>query len=124
MPIDFSTYNYSDLIPEKTVAVLHLHVRPGDATDGILKYSKDRSCQGLDVEFTVVDGPHAKRKFFAFMLVEGESDGQKQMAEKNKTRLKRIVNSAKFLDPDDMSPEAHAERSLEWRDFDGLRFLG
>lgn len=120
MTTDFT--DYSDIVPEGTIAIVQLGVRLGDASDG-LKRTKDGTGEGLDAEFTIVEGPHARRKFFAFLLVTGSTDGQKQMADRNKATLKKIVNSAHFLEPGDKSPEARAKRTMAWRDFDGLRFL-
>ena len=37
--------------------------------------------------------------------------------------LKRIIASAKYLDLNDKSPETLAKYKMEFRDFDGLRFL-
>jgi hypothetical protein len=121
MSIDFS--DYSDLIPPKTMATVQMRVRFGDGTDAALKRTKANDGEGIDAEFVVIEGPFAKRKFFAFMLVVGETDGQKQMSERNKALLKQIIDSAKFLDPNDKSPEVRAKRTMDYRDFDGLRFL-
>ena len=77
----------------------------------------------LDLEYVVLEGPHARRKFFGNMVVEGSTDGQKQMAERNKTLLKQIIDSAKHLDPNDKSPEARKARMMNWGDFGGVRFL-
>jgi hypothetical protein len=121
MPTDFS--DYTGLIPQGTVAVLQAHVRYGDGTDGVLKRTKNGDAEGLDLELTVLEGQYAKQKLFWFALVVGTTDGQKSMAEKNLATLKRVIDSAKFLDPNDRSPEARKARNLEWRDFDGVRFL-
>jgi hypothetical protein len=120
--LDFS--DFSDLIPTGTIAVLQMRLRPTDGTNGVLKRTKDGTAEGLDAEYVLIDGPHAKRKLFSFVLVSGETDGQKQMADRNKALLKRVIDSAKFLDPTDMSPEARAKRTMPYRDLDGLRFLG
>jgi hypothetical protein len=45
------------------------------------------------------------------------------MAETNLARLKQVIDSAKFLDPNDRSIEARKARTMNYRDFDGLRFL-
>ena len=121
MAIDFS--DFSELIPAKTIAIVQMRLRYGDGTDGVLKRSKDGACEMLDLECVVLEGPHAKRKFFGNWLVTGDTDGQKQMAERNKTLLKQVIDSAKHLDPNDKSPEARKARMMEWRDFDGVRFL-
>jgi hypothetical protein len=121
MAIDYS--DYSDLIPEKTIAIVQMRVRSGDGTDGVLKRTKAGDGEGLDVEFMLLNTDYAKRKLFAFILLIGTTDGQKQMCERNGVFLKQIVDSAKFLDPNDKSPEARKARTMNYRDFDGLRFL-
>jgi hypothetical protein len=121
MAVDYS--DYSDLIPEKTIAIVQMRVRSGDATDGVLKRTKAGDGEGLDVEFMLLNTDYAKRKLFAFILLIGTTDGQKQMCERNGVFLKQIVDSAKFLDPNDKSPEARKARTMNYRDFDGLRFL-
>ena len=119
MPIDFS--DFSDLIPDKTIAVVQMRVRLGDGTDGVLKRTKGGDGEGLDAEFTLLEGPHARRKFFSFMLVKGETDGQKQKcADRNLALIKAMIDSAKFLDPGDRSPEARAKRTLNFRDLSGI----
>ena len=45
------------------------------------------------------------------------------MVERNMGVLKGILASARYVDPNDQSPEARAKLTAEWRDFDGLRFL-
>jgi hypothetical protein len=121
MKKDFS--DYSESIPNKLIAILQMKLRYGDGTDNVLKKTKDGAGEGLDAEFTLLDGPYARRKFFAFMLVEGETEGQKSMGERNMARLKQIIDSGLYLDPYDKSSEARARRSFNWRDFDGFRFL-
>ena len=73
-------YDYSDappprdleLIPSNTIATLILHIQGGGAgEDGMLKRSKDGRCEMLDIEFVVVDGEYAKRKFWENWIVEG-----------------------------------------------------
>jgi len=121
MKHDFS--DYTSLVPAKTVAILQTKIRYGDGEDNVLKRTKAGDGEGLDMEFTLLDGPCARDKFVVFMLVTGETEGQKSMAKSNRERLKLIQDSALYLDPSDKSPEARAKRSFAWRDFDGLRFL-
>ena len=77
----------------------------------------------LDLEFTVLGGLHAKRKFFTNMVVIGSTDGQKKAADRSFATLKGIIDSANYLDPNDKTEATCNARKLEWRDFDGLRFL-
>jgi hypothetical protein len=121
MAIDFS--DYSDLIPTIT-AVLQMRIRYGDGADGVSKRTKAGDGEGLDLEYVVLEGPHAKRKFSAFLLLDGQTDGQKQMAEHNKAFLKKVLDSAKYLDPSDKADEARKARTItSYRDLDGVRFL-
>jgi hypothetical protein len=122
MPTDFS--DYTGLIPAGTIALLQTQVRPGDGVDGILKRTRNGDAQGLDFVLALLDTPHAKSKLFWFALVEGETDGQKSVIERNFGMLKKIIDSAKFLDPNDRSPEARAKRTVNWRDFNNVIFLG
>jgi hypothetical protein len=119
--IDFS--DFSDLIPAGTIAAVQMRIKFGDGTDGVLKRSKDGASEGLEAEYTLLEGPHAKRKFYQWLLLVGTTDGQKAMADKNKAEIRKIIDSAKFLDPNDKSPETRAKRTMAYRDFEGIRFL-
>ena len=56
----------TDLIPANTIAAVAMHVRSGNAgPGGWLKRAKDGRSEALDVEFTVIDGEFARRKFWA-----------------------------------------------------------
>jgi hypothetical protein len=113
-------------IPAGTVAVVQLKLRPpGDmaGSDGVTKRTKNGDAEGLDTEVTVIEGPYAKRKFFAFMMVAGSTDGQRSMVDSTKVRLKAIIDSARYLDPSDKSSETRAKRTIEWRDLNNVRFL-
>ncbi len=113
------------LIPDGTVAVVHLTIRPGNAGEGgWLKRSKDGGSQALDCEFTVVDGPSAKRKFWSLFTVEGTTDGHAKAADISASRLRGILESAKGIRPDDETDTAkNGRRVSSWGDFDGLRFV-
>jgi hypothetical protein len=120
--VDFS--DFSGLIPAGTVATTQMRIRFYDAgVDGVLRPSKAGDAHGLDVEYILLEGPYAKQKLFAFVMVQGSTDGQKIMADRNKALLKAMLDSAFYLDPRDVSPEARKRRTVNWRDFDGLKFL-
>jgi hypothetical protein len=128
MPIDFNNaeaQREGGLIPEGTVAVVHMTVRPGNAGDGgWLKRSKNSESMALDVEFTVVEGPFAKRKFWGLFTLEGVTEGHQKAADISASRLRAILESAKGIRPDDESETAKAGRRMNtWGDFDGLRFV-
>jgi hypothetical protein len=113
------------LITDGTVAVVHLTIRPGNAGEGgWLKRSKGGDSQALDCEFTVVDGPFAKRKFWSLFTVEGTTEGHAKAAEISASRLRGILESAKGIRPDDESEAAKLGRRVtSWGDFDGSASL-
>lgn len=113
------------LITDGTVTVVHLTIRPGNAGEGgWLKRSKAGDSQAMDCEFTVVEGPFAKRKFWSLFTVEGTTEGHAKAAEISASRLRGILESAKGIRPDDESDNAkNARRVTSWGDFDGLRFI-
>jgi hypothetical protein len=78
----------------------------------------------LDCEFIVVDGQFAGRKFWQHLLLAGTTDGQTQMAETNRGKLRAILESARGIKPDDFSPQARTARNAKLVDFDGIRFIG
>jgi len=128
-----NAYDYSDstaptdyeLIPAGEVSFLRMHIRPGGSgEDGLLKRSKDGSSEYIDCEFTLLDGAHARLKFFQILMIVGETDGQKQMIDKSKAIRKAILDSAYGIHPDDKSPEARAKRSKTLGNFEGLTFQG
>jgi hypothetical protein len=105
---------------------LQLSIKPGDTGEGLwLKTSKDGKSEGLDCEFIVVDGEHAKRKFWSRLTIAGETDGQKQAVDISRRTLRAILESARGIKPDDVSDSAKAARQVaSWGDFDGVRFMG
>lgn len=115
----------NSLIPDGTIAVVHLTLRPGNAGEGgWLKRSKTGDSQALDCEFTVVDGQYSKRKFWSLFTVEGTTDGHAKAAEISASRLRGILESARGIRPDDESEAAKNSRRVNsWGDFDGLRFI-
>jgi hypothetical protein len=77
-----------DVIPAGTIATLHLTVRPGNAGEGgWLRRSKDGDSEGLDLEFTVVDGPFAKRKFWSLLTLFGTKPNHAIAGEISASRL-------------------------------------
>jgi len=128
MAIDFNNaeaQREGGLIPEGTVAPVHMTVRPGNAGEGgWLKRSKSGDSMALDVEFTIVEGPFAKRKFWGLFTLEGTTDGHQKAADISASRLRAILESARGIRPDDESEPAKAGRRMNsWGDFDGLRFI-
>jgi len=114
-----------DVIPAGTIATLHLTVRPGNAGEGgWLRRSKDGNSEGLDCEFTVVDGPFAKRKCWTLFTLFGTAPNHATAGEISASRLRAILESARGIRPDDNSDAARkARQTASYGDFDGLRFI-
>jgi hypothetical protein len=125
-------FDYSDappprgdeLIAHGTIATVQMRVRGGNAgEDGMLTRTKDGCAELLDCEFVVIEGPHAKRKFWDRFILAGTTDGHAKAADISRSTLKAILDSAFDLEPDDRSPEARARRTVGLKVFNGLNFL-
>jgi hypothetical protein len=113
-----------DVIPEGTIVVVQMNIRPGNVGEGgLLKRSKNRQAEMLDAEFIVVEGDHAKRKFWENMVLSGTTNGHEEAADITRRRLRAILESARGIKPTDVSEAAKAARNAEYIDFDGLRFM-
>jgi hypothetical protein len=127
MPYDYSTApppRDLELIPAGTVASVQLRIRPGGAGEGsLLKRSKDGTCEMLDCEFVLVDGPYSRRKFWTNLVLEGTTAGHAQAMEISRGLLRGILESARGIKPDDMSDQARARRTADLKDFDNIIFV-
>jgi hypothetical protein len=114
-----------DVIPDGTIVVVEMFIRPGNAGEGgLLKRSKNGDCEGIDAEFAIVEGEYAKRKIWSFMVVSGTTDGHEQAADITNRRLRAILESAKGIKPTDVSEAAKKARTVTgYADFDHMRFL-
>src|SRR6266571_7863936 len=112
-----------DVVPDKTIAVVQLNIRPGNAgPDGLFARSKTGEAEGLDCELIIVGGPHEKRKFWEWMTVGGTTDGHAQAADISSRKLRAILESARGIKPTDASETAKKARVAEYHEFDGIRF--
>lgn len=113
-----------DLIPNGTIATVQMIINNGGLGEGgLLKQSKNGECQMLDVEFTVVEGPYAKRKIFQPLVLSGSTKGQAEAAEICGALLRAILESAHGIDPNDKSEAAQIKRKAEYANFNNLRFV-
>jgi hypothetical protein len=115
-----------DLIPNDTIATLAIRVGGGGAgPDGTLRRSKDGRSEGLDLEFVVVDGKFAKRKLWALLTLQGETEGHAEAGRIASSLLRAILESARGVRPDDQSEAAKQQRRLaSYLELDGMRFVG
>ena len=128
MPIDYNAAGEQrsfDLIPDRTIVTARLTIRQGGAgDDGCLTRSKDGMSEALDCELVVLDGPHAKRKFWDRMLVAGTTPGHQEAAEITGRRIRAILESARGIRPDDTGEAAKQLRRINnYGDLDGLAFM-
>jgi hypothetical protein len=113
-----------EVIPDGALVPVQLTVRPGDAGEnGMLRRSKDGRSEALDCEFTVTEGEHVRRKFWALLTLEGTTSGHAEAGDISRRILRAILESARGIRPDDQSEMAKKARVAEYTEFDGLRFL-
>jgi hypothetical protein len=115
-----------EVIPDGTIATLHVTVRPGGAGEGRwLTPSKANDSVGLDLEFTVVGGKYAKRKFWTRLTVAGDTPGHAEAASISRRLLRAMLESARNIRPDDNSAAAMRARRVDgYGDFNNIRFVG
>ncbi len=123
----------SDLIPDGTFAKVTMVIRPGgidgqgEVDRGLLKASRSGGdTKMIDAEFTVLVGPHAKRKFWQTFTVAGgkvDEHGVSIAWKISKGTFRAMIDSALGLDPQDMSESARAKRVLRGlADLSGITF--
>ncbi|GHU13155.1 hypothetical protein FACS189449_08140 [Alphaproteobacteria bacterium] len=122
--MDFNTAELQTefgLIPAGTIAKAILVVKPGsDFFDPFLTRSKNSDSAYLDCEFIILEGQYAKKRIFDKIGVEG-SEAWINMG---KTRIRALLESAKNVNPKDMSENAMAARRINsFGELDGLEVV-
>ena len=122
-----------ELIPDGTFARVALTLRPGGlnggtpADAGLLKASNTGDAKLLDCEFTVVEGPFARRKFWQTFTVAGgkvDEKGQSKGWNIAKSAFRAMIDSALGLNPKDESAAAKAKRVIQGlKQLDGITFV-
>ena len=122
-----------ELIPDGTFAKLRMTIRPGGSNGatpmdaGLIKASPSSDAKMLDCEFSVVDGPYARRKLWQSYTVAGgklDEKGQSKGWNISKATFRAMVDSALGLNPKDESPEAKSKRMLQGlKQLDGITFV-
>jgi hypothetical protein len=120
------TMNFNDaeqqtefgIIPNNTIAKAVLTIRVGnDFSDPFLTRSKNGESTFLNCEFTILEGQFARRKVFDKIGIQGSD----QWINIGKSRIRAIIESAKNINPKDMSEAAMAVRKIS--SFDELNGL-
>ena len=133
------TYNYTDyndaerqlgeLIPNGTICKLVMSIRPGGAgPEGWLTQSQNsEDVLYLSAEFTVLEGPFARRKLWQNFTMQGgklNEKGESTAANISRSNLRAILESARNIQPTDMGEKAIAARRISgFGDFDSMVFL-
>jgi hypothetical protein len=124
-----------EIIPDGTFAKVCLTIRKGtvdgesEIDKGLLKASNSPGSDVLmlDCEFTVAEGPHARRKFWQMLTVSGGKVDEKGVSigwKITKSTIRAMIDSALGLNPDDMSEAAKAKRILRgFADLNGITFV-
>jgi hypothetical protein len=83
-------------------AVLPAGLHPVEITNAEVKELKSGKGTGLTLEYTVLDGPHAKRKVWQLLCIAHENDQTQQIAQSQLSALCRVVGINGVLDDTDM----------------------
>lgn len=117
-----------NLIPKGTLAKVKLSIRPGGHDDPAQGWTGGYATRGstgavyLNGEFTVIEGPYARRKIFT--LIGLYSPKGPDWANMGRSLIRGILNSARGISDKDTSPQAQAARRIaSFADLDGLEFI-
>jgi hypothetical protein len=113
-----------DLIPAGTILTVQMTIRPGGHGPEGLFTRAGTGAEMLDCEFVVVTpGRFEKRKLWQNIILGGPSKGHAEAAEISRAFFRAMLESARNIKPDDVSPEANKARNAEYSDLQNLRFV-
>ncbi|HYN38972.1 MAG TPA: hypothetical protein VES39_06955, partial [Rhodospirillales bacterium] len=125
---DFNDAQNTSIMPKGTIIKACLTIRPGGYDDPAQGWTGGYATRGdsgavyLNAEFTVLEGPYARRKIFT--LIGLYSPKGPEWANMGRALIRGMLNSARGISDKDTSPEAQAARRISgFRDLDGLEFL-
>ena len=118
----------TNVIPKGTLAKVRLSIRPGGFDDPGQGWTGGYATRGstgavyLNGEFTVLEGPYARRKIFT--LIGLYSPKGPDWANMGRSLVRGMLNSARGISDKDNSPEAQTARRIRgFADLDGLEFV-
>jgi hypothetical protein len=118
----------TNVIPKGTLAKVRLTIRPGGFDDPAQGWTGGYAKRGstgsvyLDAEYTVLEGPFARRKIWS--LIGLYSPKGPDWANMGRSLLRGMLNSARGISDKDKSPEAQARRRIAgFHELDGLEFV-
>ncbi len=117
-----------NLIPKGTVAKVRLTIRPGGFNDPAQGWTGGYAKRGasgavyLDAEYTVLEGPYARRKIWS--MIGLFSPKGPDWGNMGRGFVRGILNSARGLSDKDNTPDAqNARRIAGLGDLDGIEFV-
>ncbi|RDD34378.1 hypothetical protein Wcon_01547 [Wolbachia endosymbiont of Cylisticus convexus] len=123
---DFNTAkSQSNLIPKGTTVKVKMAIKPGGYENWFTKSYATGSIY-LNAEFTVTEGPYAKRKIFQVIGIKsGKAEGEEDIWGKSgRSMLRSILESARNIHPHDTSEKAVVARKINSiADLNGLEFM-
>lgn len=118
----------TSVIPKGAIAKVRLSIRPGGYDDPSLGWTGGYATRGstgavyLNAEFTVLEGPYARRKIFS--LIGLYSPKGPDWGNMGRALVRAILNSARGISDKDVSPQAQSARRIRGlSDLDGIEFV-
>src|SRR5512134_648508 len=125
---DFNDAQNTSIMPKGEIVKVRTVIRPGGYDDPAQGWTGGYATRGdsgavyLNAEFTVLEGPYARRKIFT--LIGLYSPKGPEWANMGRALIKGILNSARGISDKDISPQAQAARRISgFKDLDGIEFL-
>ena len=122
---DFNTAKLqSSLIPKGTIVKVKMAIKPGGYENWFTKSYATGSIY-LNAEFTVIEGPYAKRKIHQMIGIKsGKAEGTEDTwGEMGRSMIRSILESARNIDSNDTSEKAVSARKINSiTDLNGLEF--
>ena len=117
----------ANVIPKGTLAKVRLTIRPGGFDDASQGWTGGYAKRGntvavfLDAEYTVLDGPYAKRKIWS--MIGLYSPNGPNWTNMGRGLIRGILNSSRGISDKDNSAEAQARRRIAgFHELDGVEF--
>lgn len=129
---DFNTAesNNSNLIPNGTIAKVHLHIKPGaynnedmGFNDGYAKHSEVSGAVYLNCEYTIISGKYAGRKIWDMIGLHSNKNDN-VWGKIGRTFIRNILNSAKgFRDDDESESAINARKITSFSELESIEFV-
>jgi len=122
-------------IPPDSCVVVRMHLRTASevstgrrnpAVQGshpLLIKSGKSSLEYLDTVLEVVQGKYTGRKIFhKFNILGAQTEGQRKAVDISRAQIRALVEDARGIAPEDVSPQACQARNVEPDDLEGMTF--